>query len=363
LDAGAKDDGHKYFKLELRDLQSKLEERHYVSMAPFLSDLVQVFSSVILKTANEEPIPEDGPLAQGMTARQKEVKKVGKRILGRVKDMVFDAQRIEAELSNRALPGDFINVEELLENNLRARQGSIMPSVDGSVMLEDPMSPSAKRQVNGHAKGSNADTDDKLHRANGDVVMQDSAEARVNGDAITDKDQKTDDAIIRLQLKPGAETIPIINTGDEVPALSVKNGGAVSSTSSTATAPALSASGSTNPSHHPGPLTPPDHAMENGTAETVEGGVPWYLEAFDPRGTTIHEERWGGRDIMRSMSEDLSELGEDDLANLIPADALAEGQAGSALLVPPSAADDARMRQLERKKQAAKKRRKLGWGG
>jgi NuA3 HAT complex component NTO1 len=41
------------------------------------------------------------------------------------------------------------------------------------------------------------------------------------------------------------------------------------------------------------------------------------MQAFDPIGTTIHEERWTGRDVMRGMSEELSELDEDELKDLV----------------------------------------------
>jgi NuA3 HAT complex component NTO1 len=41
------------------------------------------------------------------------------------------------------------------------------------------------------------------------------------------------------------------------------------------------------------------------------------MQPFDPVGTTIHEERWTGRDVMRGMSEELSELDEDELKDLV----------------------------------------------
>ncbi|KAJ5518716.1 Zinc finger PHD-type [Penicillium expansum] len=46
------------------------------------------------------------------------------------------------------------------------------------------------------------------------------------------------------------------------------------------------------------------------------GGIQWYMQPFDPVGTTVHEERWTGRDVMRGMSEELSELDEDELEGL-----------------------------------------------
>jgi NuA3 HAT complex component NTO1 len=46
------------------------------------------------------------------------------------------------------------------------------------------------------------------------------------------------------------------------------------------------------------------------------GGIQWYMQPFDPVGTTIHEERWTGRDVMRGMSEELSDMDEEELEGL-----------------------------------------------
>jgi NuA3 HAT complex component NTO1 len=50
----------------------------------------------------------------------------------------------------------------------------------------------------------------------------------------------------------------------------------------------------------------------------AHGGVPWYLVPFDPIGTTIHEERYTGRAVLREMSEELSDMDEDTLTELAP---------------------------------------------
>jgi NuA3 HAT complex component NTO1 len=50
----------------------------------------------------------------------------------------------------------------------------------------------------------------------------------------------------------------------------------------------------------------------------AQGGIPWYLAPFDPIGTTIHEERYMGRAVLRDMSEELSDMDEDTLTELAP---------------------------------------------
>ena len=44
------------------------------------------------------------------------------------------------------------------------------------------------------------------------------------------------------------------------------------------------------------------------------------MEPFDPRGTTVYEERWTGRDVARGMSEELSDMDEDELSGLVDGD-------------------------------------------
>jgi NuA3 HAT complex component NTO1 len=80
--------------------------------------------------------------------------------------------------------------------------------------------------------------------------------------------------------------------------------------------------------HQPPPLTPPvssggansTSGQENtggdvGTSLT-EGGIPWYLKSFDPIGTTIREMQWTGRDIVRGMSEELTDIDDDELKGM-----------------------------------------------
>lgn len=52
------------------------------------------------------------------------------------------------------------------------------------------------------------------------------------------------------------------------------------------------------------------------TSVFAQGGIPWYLEPFDPSGTTVHDERYMGRAVMRDMSEELSDMDEGTLMEL-----------------------------------------------
>ena len=63
------------------------------------------------------------------------------------------------------------------------------------------------------------------------------------------------------------------------------------------------------------PPTPPI-SYDGQASGALQGGIPWYLEAFDPEGTTIYDERWTGKDALRQLSEELSEMDEDELQDL-----------------------------------------------
>lgn len=72
-------------------------------------------------------------------------------------------------------------------------------------------------------------------------------------------------------------------------------------------------------SAQPTPLTPPQSngSLGRETDNTLtEGGILWYLRPFDPVGTTVVEEQWAGRDAVRSLSEELTDMDEEELNDL-----------------------------------------------
>ena len=67
------------------------------------------------------------------------------------------------------------------------------------------------------------------------------------------------------------------------------------------------------------PLTPPQSngSLGRGAADALnDGGVPWYMKGFSLEGTTAIEEQWAGRDAVRSLSEDLTDMDEEELNGL-----------------------------------------------
>lgn len=336
----------------------------------FATDLQAVFSAAICASTSSDLRPPNDPSGQqALNAKQKDMKKVAKRINGRISGMIAEVQRKEAELCERTLEQqDMINLDSLFDSALRTRQGDVAYSVNGDLTDHatdlEPGSPrKAPSVVHGEpAINGNvvAESSTQITAANGvstqshDVDMPDApgnvaneSEGTALQDDVKAKHETADEAIIRLQLVPGGETIPIINSDASEVVENTKTANSTSSSTSSATAPALSTSGSTNPSMQAiDPLTPPYH-QTNGVKDEVsaplyEGGVMWYLDGFEPNGTTIYDERWGGRDALRDMSEDLSEMGSDALEDLIdPSESAIDGKhssgATSSSLGPPDA--------------------------
>ena len=47
-----------------------------------------------------------------------------------------------------------------------------------------------------------------------------------------------------------------------------------------------------------------------------QGGIPWYLEGFEPDGLCVQDERYDGLKVRREMSEPLSEMDEAELTEM-----------------------------------------------
>ena len=69
-----------------------------------------------------------------------------------------------------------------------------------------------------------------------------------------------------------------------------------------------------------GPPTPPQSNGSFGKEPAdplVEGGILWYLKSMKPEGTSILGEHWAaGRDAVRMLSEDLTDLDDEELKGL-----------------------------------------------
>lgn len=243
-------------------IRKRLEERFYPSVASFSGDLASLFTSEIgVESAGgtAELQEQIAGRASGLSIEQREKRKLAKRIIKAIQPALEDAIRKESELNRKPFEKELKELDMILDNSLISRHDSI--DIEGDTEM-DIAQPDAMEGVEQTGDAPEALVEPQLE--NGAVSCQEVAPEEVNGDEPTSEEG----------IKPN------INTTFN---------------------------------RHPTPeLTEEDQQLP-----LARGGIQWYMQPFDPVGTTIYEERWTGRDVMRGMSEELSELDEDELQDLV----------------------------------------------
>ncbi|KAF2084330.1 hypothetical protein K490DRAFT_49545 [Saccharata proteae CBS 121410] len=318
------------FKEGFDAIEKKLDEREYTSVHTFSADISAVFSAVIgVTTTSEDSSQVSRVPHKALTPEQKDRKKLAKRIIKAIQGPLSGATRKEAELGDKPYEKELRDLDALLNDSISSRPESAL--------------------LNGEAVDEGSDdevqeVDDKA--ANVAAEPEDEAKQAVEGATNGAETMSSEDVMAEMQLAAAQPTV-------EDQMLDAPNG----RRGSVGTAPALSNSGSTNPSTgHPGPLTPP-RSERDLLAPLVTGGVPWYFGPFDPVGTTIHDERWTGREVVSRMSEELSEIGDEELNGLI------DTEMTDAPAVEQSAAGMETLTKAQlRKKQRNRNKSKQYWG-
>ncbi|EMC94383.1 hypothetical protein BAUCODRAFT_157996 [Baudoinia panamericana UAMH 10762] len=311
----------------------RLRERHYTSVQDFSRDFSVVISKVLLAyphpTAttssaaddhqHEAAVDVDGVHTgasggagedietihnhlheikpgtaehHALSQEQKEVKKLAKRIVKAVKEALEDALKKEAELKGHEHLDALRKLDEM---------GIFASAKNGGDVGVGERKEDEEVEAEAATAGASPDDLDRERVWREDVEMVDAAD-------------------VGLVEEGDTAAVPLRKTTPASRASSGHGGHAVTKTTTT--------SGMPKPTE---PLSPPistDLPSANRQTEHEEttyatdafaqGGVPWYLEPFDPVGTTIHEERYMGRAVLRDMSEELSDMDEDTLTELAP---------------------------------------------
>jgi NuA3 HAT complex component NTO1 len=324
------DSNYNYFKKGLLDVQRKLEHRFYISVAPFAIDIGQALNEVVFSHTGGEnddfpPKPVSEPLNVKDQARHKATQKDklarAKRIIKSITLDLLEVATKEADLGIKVQDDERQNISSILDNCLQQNAESAHSHTDGDA----------------HEHGSEAGADDDHlpqsieENGQGKNGVQAKAAAETEHE---DVDMADDDG----SSAPANKDLPMINemtNGDADAGASQHaeshDGGDAECTHAPSARntpglnlPALSNSGSTNHStttHEP--LTPPEGEKDLSTFSN--GGIPWYLEPFEPEGTTIHDpdddliipEHEPGRDSLREISEELSELDDEAVNGLV----------------------------------------------
>ncbi|KAF2876946.1 PHD-zinc-finger like domain-containing protein [Massariosphaeria phaeospora] len=303
LDRAQSLDSKGFFSEGFGSIQTKLDEKFYTSVQPFSEDIAAVFGSKIefatITTVGAAQQQLSDVAHSLLTPEQKEIKKVAKRIFKFIQPLVEDAMRKESDLAGRPLEREFPDLEALLDQRLRQRPEA---STTGDVLQQSTDATSFgvienQLQAKEEASEDSRKESETLHLA--PTPDDNSTDQHPNA-----QDEASDEAAIAAQL--GQDTLHLSTNGTaHEDAMDIDQEGIGPHDSHTGTAP----------------LTPP-RSEKDLVAPLALGGTLWYMKEFDPKGTTIHDEQWSGRDILRAMSEELSELDDDELNGLAdPTDA------------------------------------------
>ncbi|RYP45917.1 hypothetical protein DL768_007785 [Monosporascus sp. mg162] len=306
-------------------LQRRLEERFYTTALPFARDLCSIISSGI----NTEPEPQSEPQqsATALTLLPKsdfsdirDRRKLGKRILKAVQPLLETALHLEADASHRSFNTLKQELEKMMEAAVEARpakQATTSGEGEGEHSQDVIMVDAAAAEI------TVGGADDEVNAAEtdgvpADTTMTDGEEQDLAGSA--NIEVKTADHEHDVKIEDGS--IPQNAVADiEQGAISPKpHAATVNGVAPLDTPPATNGFEAT--SQQPPQSGPPTPPQSNGSlgrqhSDTLtEGGIPWYLRDFEPEGTSAVRDQWPGRDAVRSLSEELTDIDEDELEGL-----------------------------------------------
>ena len=240
-----------------------------------------------------------------MSYDQREKRKLAKRIVKSIQPALEDALGKESELLRRPFAQQMKELDEMMFSR-RASLADFL--LDGDL---EPAVPTKLTNGINHStpKMPNCDGDGHSPNGNGDsslqgVSMQDAVDddgedlvaarsiAQLNGELTAEAEQRL------AEQRLAEHTPPASTNGIKKDAEMILHGGFKIQ----------------SPVREP--PTPPISLVDNQQATLVQGGIPWYVAQFDPDGTTVHEERWTGPEVLREMSEELSEMDEEELQGL-----------------------------------------------
>ncbi|KAH7188509.1 enhancer of polycomb-like-domain-containing protein [Fusarium flagelliforme] len=282
----------------LNKLQTRINTRFYVTVMSFVIDLCNIISDGIATTPEPQPStdiiqtePHDTSLAKNTFSDIRERRKLGKRILKAVQPFLETALRVESEISQKPFESLQKELENTIDRSVEARRPQTATSldkpIDPSDEANDTIMVDAELQI---------------------TVKADSAEA---GDAM---DTTSDGGNIEVSTNIDVDTSELAKAEAGETQESLPN-----TVQSSDTPPDTDGYVSKPQPAQSGPPTPPQSNGSLGQEPSdplTDGGVLWYFKGLDPQGTSVLEEQWAGRDAVRTLSEDLTDLDEEELKGL-----------------------------------------------
>ncbi|CAK7229252.1 hypothetical protein SBRCBS47491_007186 [Sporothrix bragantina] len=347
------------FQTGFAALQTRLNERYYTSTLGFVQDLSATVRRVIYQSPETEAkpaaavdsngddeatagastevtataAPSASAKANGASAypEARDRKRLGKRILKSIQPMLEAAIRAEADITRVPFEHLQKELEELLEASVElqpatsAAEDTIMADTanggDAQIVVA---ASSANGDLSKDEDAKNAAEDDRMDVDHNDPQLTPRASMRnktiqieittprsssllaagggVNGIGIGDykKDTGDDGSLLANGTSTGGGAV------DGTAALTTTNGPLTPPQSHSGSVPGKDGTGSGSSS------------SQRPTVDTLhDGGVLWYLDGFQLEGTTAAEEQWSsGRDAVRLLSEDLTDMDDEELNGL-----------------------------------------------
>ncbi|KAK2731646.1 nuA3 HAT complex component nto1 [Myotisia sp. PD_48] len=316
-------DGRGVFRTGFQSIRQKLEDRCYTSISDFSRDLAQVFTSEIGVAAVEDTAElqiQISGRAPELSIEQRDKRKLAKRIIKAVQPLLEDALKKESELNGKPYEHELKGLDLILENSVGSRRGSINEEPEHGVNGTEPILPGLQQDrvgsglEEGQPVGVVELPKSLPHSPSKDEAVTTPALEKAHNQTNGDSDEKPLDSISCHGLHEDQNTpysVPAADStapseaeiNNQSPPLLKSEGGIVQ--------PQI-------PITQAAPPTPP--ASFSGSQQLpplAQGGIQWYMQPFDPIGTTIHEERWTGREVLRGMSEELSDMEEEELRGLV----------------------------------------------
>lgn len=303
--------------------------RSYTSVSAFSVEFGGIFSDAIglpiaVDTAEVQAHISNEVSSKDTTPEYKETKKLAKRIIKAVQSSLEDAMRKEGELCRTPFEKELRGLE-VLENSFLSRRDSLANSLGDEISDFQPENHKPRN------RGSNLG---ESSQPNGLNVITDQ---NPGGSKFENPDEIISQVLAggiysfkqepsRLGLGPTAEMgtygRPTNDTAAAYHAPSERSTNTYLKNSNSnegrgyrksIISSSIRQEGKT--SHQVEPPSPP--LSSEGDSQMFNGGIPWYMTVFDPVGTTIQEERWTGRELVRGMSEELTDMDEDELSGLV----------------------------------------------
>jgi NuA3 HAT complex component NTO1 len=298
------------YRQGLLDLKEHAKAGAFISVADFSKHFATVFADKLGSDACNfaEIVQQVSGRAEDMAPEQKELRSRARHILRACQPFLEDAIRKESELTGRP----FAQQMKELDDVLLSRRNSI-----ADYPMEDaPIVESIEDKPNGTSEESH-----DVEMTNGDEQQ----EALTNGEVSAKQEADAEPSAPELKASSGpSATTPPVST----------NGNGFKADIEPVQAPPAH---DTVTNGQPEPPTPPMSLENQGQSQHSHpaighGGIPWYVEQFDPSGTTIFEERWTGQQVLRELSEELSEMDEDELQGLRGEDDIVGGPVESTII-------------------------------